>query len=84
MKIPKLTAEVSIGGAAGTYRSAPHASGQATLVPMATLACLSQCVGPATAEYCAARCTGANDTAACWQQCTGTDNPSCIQACFRS
>ena len=90
MKIPKLTAEASIGGATGTYQSGPYgpcgpyAAGRAALVPMATVSCLSNCVGPSTAQYCAARCTGANNTVACWQQCSGTDNPSCIQKCFAS
>lgn len=84
MKIPKRTAEASIGCATGTYRSGPYATGQAALVPMATVSCLSNCVGPSTAQYCAARCTGANNTAACWKQCSGTDDPSCIQKCFAS
>lgn len=83
MKIPKLTAEFSIGAATGVYRAAP-ASAPAALVPMATLACLSGCVGSATAARCAAQCANAADPATCWQLCSGTDDPSCIQSCFRS
>lgn len=84
MKIPKLTAEFSVGAASGSYRNRPGAGGPAAVVPMATLSCLSACVGPATAARCAAECADQNNSAACWQTCAGPSDPGCIQACFRS
>ena len=83
MKIPKRTAEYSVGAATGAYRSGRAAGGAAAVVPMATLSCLSACVGSATAATCAARCANEADSAACWQQCSGAADPSCIQACLR-
>ena len=82
MKIPKLTAEISVGAAAGIYRTGPHAGGQAAVIPMATLACLSACVGSATAAHCAARCADQDNAEACWQQCANPADPGCIQYCF--
>jgi len=90
LKIPKRTAEFSIGAATSVYRAVPAAAlagpalARAALVPMATLSCLSACVGPGAAARCAAQCADAADQAACWQQCSGTSDPACIQACFRS
>jgi hypothetical protein len=84
MKIPKLTAELSVGAATGVYRDGPGAGRQAALVPMASLSCLSACVGPSTAARCAAQCADATDPQGCWQQCSGTADPGCIRACFSS
>jgi hypothetical protein len=84
MRIPKLTAEFSVGAATGVYRHGPAVGGPAAVAPMATLSCLSACVGPSTAARCAAQCADAADSQACWQQCSGTADPGCLRACFRS
>jgi hypothetical protein len=84
MKLPRLTAELSVGAATGVYRSGPGAGGRPALVPMASLSCLSGCVGSQNASRCAAQCANAADPVACWMQCSGTSDPGCIQACFRS
>jgi hypothetical protein len=83
MKIPRLTAELSIGAAAGVYRGEPRAGAQA-LVPMATLACLSDCVGPDTAAHCSAECATASDLQACFQQCAKPVDTACVEDCFTS
>jgi len=86
MKLPPLTAEHGPGPATITYaatRISPgaRATRPGTIAPMATLACLSTCVGSDAASKCAAQC-GSDLT--CWRACAGLSDTSCIAACLRS
>jgi hypothetical protein len=83
VKIPKLTAEFSIGAATGIYRNGPAGGARAALVPMANLSCLSACVGSGTAYKCSAVCANSPDEESCWQDCTKSSSPGCIHACFQ-
>jgi hypothetical protein len=86
MKLPRLTAEFSVGAATGIYRNGPVGGARAALVPMASISCLSGCVGTSTALHCSAVCSNQADAAgeeACWQRCAGSTNPGCIQSCFQ-
>ncbi|MCT9007666.1 hypothetical protein ACWGKW_25590 [Streptomyces sp. NPDC054766] len=82
MTLPRLTADHAIGPAAFTYAAPGPPSGPAPGVrPMATVSCLSGCVGPTAAAHCGSLC-GSN--VGCWQTCAGVTDTRCISTCFNT
>jgi hypothetical protein len=65
MRIPLRTAEFGIGPA---------------IRPMASIACLAECVGSAAAR----RCGACGSDLACWQRCAGIIDTTCVSACLRT
>jgi hypothetical protein len=81
--IPRRTAEYSLGPPLGGYPVAAAAlrgTGAALVRPMASIACLSACVGPDTASHCGALCGGDIN---CWSTCAGPAAVPCVQACLK-
>lgn len=79
MKIPKLTADRSLGVPIGTYTVCGQSAQTPTVRPMASLSCLSACVGPSAANRCGVLC-GPDLT--CWRTCAGIVDTACVAACF--
>jgi hypothetical protein len=81
MRLPSLTAEKSFGHpagwSAGGVKAVSGSGAGGAVRPMATLACLTGCVG-STAYDCFPRC---GSDLSCWATCTGGD-VSCIAQCF--
>ncbi|MBO2465441.1 hypothetical protein [Actinomadura violacea] len=80
MNLPRLTAEHALGPSLGTYAtSAARLPDGMTVAPMASLSCLSSCVGPGTAIRCGVQCRADLD---CWRRCAGVSQTDCLSACF--
>ncbi|MFD9651446.1 hypothetical protein [Streptomyces mirabilis] len=82
MTLPRLTADHAIGPAAYAYTtSGPSSSPASGVRLMATVSCLSGCVGPTAAAHCGSLC---GSDLGCWQTCAGVTDTRCIQACFNT
>lgn len=79
MKLPPLTAHHAIGAPVGRYSTAPSDPPTPGVQPMATISCLTSCVGSAAARRCATQCGGDLD---CWRSCAGVSDTGCVAACL--
>ncbi|MEV4258804.1 hypothetical protein AB0J52_37065 [Spirillospora sp. NPDC049652] len=80
MNLPKLTAEHALGPSLGTYvTSAAALPAGGGVAPMASLSCLSSCVGPDAAIRCGVQCGADLD---CWRRCAGVSQTDCLSACL--
>jgi hypothetical protein len=80
MSIPARTAERTIGPAIGRYRTGPGHRTPLGFAPMASIACLSACVGSEAAR----RCGACESDLACWKRCTAVTDTTCLAGCLRT
>ncbi|MDH6221555.1 hypothetical protein [Streptomyces pseudovenezuelae] len=85
-RTPPLTAGRSVGPPVGVYATAPTAAAPtphpgAAVRPMASVSCLTGCVGAPAAIRCGNKC---GSDLSCWRTCAGISNTSCVASCLRN